>query len=61
VNIEDFESLTPEQKEILGNPHVFAAVNCMKMIGFWTAENIMYDPIAYVFEQGSKYDKQLQR
>lgn len=61
VNIDDFESLTSKQKEILGNPHVFAAVNCMKMIGFWTAQNVMYDPIAYVFEKGSKYDKQLQK
>lgn len=61
VNIDDFESLTPEQKEVLGNPHVFAVVSCMKMIGFWTARNVMYEPIAYVFEQGSKYDKHLQR
>lgn len=61
VNIEDFESLSSEQKEILGNPHVFAAVSCMKMIGFWTARNVMYNPIAYIFEQGSKHDKHLRR
>jgi hypothetical protein len=61
VNIEDFESLTPQQKEILGNPHIFAAISCMKMIGFWTAENLLNDPIAYVFEQGSKHDNHLKR
>jgi hypothetical protein len=61
VNMDDFESLTPEHKDTLGNPHVFAAVSCMKMIGFWTAQRVMYDPIAYVFEQGSKYDKQLKK
>ena len=61
VNIEDFESLTSEQKEVLGNPHVFAAVNCMKMIGFWTGMNVRYDPISYVFEQGSRHDKHLRR
>jgi hypothetical protein len=61
VNLDDFEGLTPVQKEVLGNPHVFAARNCMKMIGLWTAMNVMYNPIAYVFEQGSKYDKPLRR
>lgn len=33
----------------------------MKMIGRWTAMNVMYNPITYVFEQGSKYDKPLRR
>jgi hypothetical protein len=33
----------------------------MAMIGWWTAENVMYTPIRYIFEQGSKHDKQLRR
>jgi hypothetical protein len=61
VNIEDFKNLSSEHKEVLGNPHVFAAKNCMKMIGFWTARNIMHDPLSYVFEKGSKHDKDLKK
>ncbi len=61
VNIEDFESLAPEQKEVLVNPHVFAATICMTMIGWWTAENLLHAPISYILEQGSKHDKQLRR
>lgn len=61
VNLNDYESLTTEQKEVLGNPHVFAAKNCMTAIGYWRAESIMYNPLAYVLEQGFKNDKHLRR
>jgi hypothetical protein len=61
VNLDDFESLSSEQQEVLGNPHVFAARSCMKLIGWWTAMNVMYNPLAYTFEQGSKHDKHLRR
>jgi hypothetical protein len=33
----------------------------MKMIGFWRAESVMYDPIAYVFEQNPNQDKHLRK
>ncbi|MDT4954851.1 MAG: hypothetical protein QOJ02_2989 [Acidobacteriota bacterium] len=61
VNIDDFESLTSYQKKMLGNPHIYATFNCMSAIGFWTAENLLHYPMAYVFEQGSRHDKQLRK
>lgn len=62
ANRTDFEALTPEQKKRLVNPHVFAAKNCMKAVGFWAAENIINHPlIAYVFEKGSEHDKQVKK
>lgn len=61
VDLDEFETLTEEQKAVLGSPHVYAAVNCMKAIGFWTAQNIINYPIAYVFERGSAHEKELNR
>lgn len=61
VDLEDFEGLTPEQKQMLINPHVFAAKNCMKAVGFWAAYNIInHQIIAYIFEQ-SPHDKKLKQ
>ena len=39
ADVEDFETLTLEQRHELVSPHVFAAKNCMKAVGFWAAEN----------------------
>lgn len=62
VNVADFDSLTPDQKKALVNPHVFAAKNCMIGVGYWAANNIInYPLIAYVFEKGSAHDKQVRR
>jgi hypothetical protein len=59
ADMVEFESLTPEQKKILINPHIFAALNCMKAVGFWAAESILNHPMAYTFELGSHYQGQL--
>lgn len=61
ADLADFEHLTTEQKRELVNPHVFAAKNCMKAVGFWAAGNILNHPvIAYIFEQ-SPQDKKLRK
>ncbi len=62
ADVDDFEALTSEQQKALVSPHVFAAKNCMKTVGFWAAQNIINHPIiAYIFEEGSPQDKQLRR
>ena len=62
ADVEDFQRLTLEQRSTLVSPHVFAAKNCMKMVGFWGASNIINDPIiAYIFEEGQPHQKQLSR
>ncbi len=62
ADAEDFKMLTSEEQKALVSPHVFAAKNCMKAVGFWAAENIINHPvIAYIFEEGSPQDKQLNR
>jgi hypothetical protein len=60
ADIEEFETLTSEQKKALVSPHIFAAKNCMKTVGFWAAENIInYPVIAYIFEEGQPHQRQL--
>jgi hypothetical protein len=62
ADVEDFETLTTEQKKTLVSPHVFAAKNCMKMVGFWAAQKIINHPIiAYIFEEGQPHQRQLSR
>lgn len=62
ADVEEFESLSPEQRKALVSPHAFAAKNCMKAVGLWAAEHIINHPvIAYVFEEGPPHDKQLSR
>jgi Protein of unknown function (DUF3800) len=62
ADIEGFENLTPEQRNVLVSPHVFAAKNCMKQVGFWAAENIInYPVIAYIFEEGQPHERQMAR
>ncbi|MFN2492253.1 MAG: DUF3800 domain-containing protein [Pyrinomonadaceae bacterium] len=62
ANIEDFNSLTLEQQRDLISPHVFAAKNCLKGVGFWAASNIVNHPvIAYIFEEGQPHQRQLSR
>jgi Protein of unknown function (DUF3800) len=62
ADVEDFENLTPEQKNTLISPHVFAAKNCMKAVGFWAAEHIINHPvITYIFEEGQPHERQLNR
>ena len=61
ANVADFESLSPGQQQELVNPHVFAAKNCMKAVGFWAAHKIInHQIIAYVFEQ-SPHDGKLRK
>lgn len=61
ADLADFEELTAEQKGELVNPHIFAAKNCMKAVGFWAAKNIINHPvIAYIFEQ-SPQDRKLKK
>lgn len=62
ADVEDFETLTAEQKNALVSPHVFAAKNCMKQVGFWAARNIInHQVIGYVFEEGQPHERQLKR
>jgi hypothetical protein len=62
ADVEHFETLTAEQKNGLVSPHVIAAKNCMKMVGFWAAEKIIHHPIiAYIFEEGQPHQRQLSR
>lgn len=55
----DFEALSLDQRRVLRSPHVFAAQNCMKAVGFWACEKQIYRTIDYVFEQGSQHQSQL--
>jgi hypothetical protein len=60
ADIEEFETLTSEQKKVLVSPHIVAAKNCMKTVEFWAAENIInYPVIAYIFEEGQPHERQL--
>lgn len=62
ANVMDFEALTTEQKKKLVHPHIFAAKNCMKAVGFWAAGNIINHPlITYVFEEGSDHDNEVKK
>jgi hypothetical protein len=60
ADVDDFEKLPVQQRKALVSPHVFAAKNCMKAVGFWAAKSIINHPvITYIFEEGQPHQRQL--
>ena len=58
VVVADFdEVITQDIREGFGEPHVFAAVACMKHIAIWARKTHLKDQILYVFERGTVHDK----
>jgi hypothetical protein len=60
IVISDYDDMSVAEKYAFGdNPHVCAIVTCMKHIGRWANQAGFKEPMQYVFEQGSKYDKEV--
>lgn len=58
----DYEELTAEEQFALGSPHLFGAVNCLKLIRHWADEQKISDRFLYVFESGAGIrEKELRR
>lgn len=61
IVLDAYDALKEEDKIALGLPHAFTAIHCLKNIKvFAEKEGLNPEKMAYVFEKGSKHDRQLQ-
>lgn len=61
---EDFDKTLPD--ELKGDPecqsyYIFNVANLMKAIAFWCSQNVIYDPIHYIFAGGDNEGGNIER
>lgn len=62
VVVADYdEVITPNIRAGFGEPHVFAAIGCMKLIALWAKRINLREHMLYVFEKGTIHDKTVRR
>jgi len=64
VVVKDYDEMLPigsVLRRSFGEPHVFAAIGCLKDIHNWAETENIKDRVDYVFEKGTIHDVELRR